>query len=80
MVDELDVPFSIYPNPSKGQFTVRHALLAPKLIVYAADGRIVHNQILHVQNTLVDLDVKAGIYIVHVNDGQKTYIEKVTIN
>ena len=79
-VDELDVPFSIYPNPSKGQFTVRHALLAPKLIVYAADGRIVYNQILHAQNTLVDLDVKAGIYIVHVNDGQKTYIDKVTIN
>ena len=47
---------------------------------YATDGRIVYNQILHPQNSLVDLDVKAGIYIVHINDGQKTYIEKVTIN
>ena len=47
---------------------------------YVTDGRIVYNQILHAQNTLVDLDVSAGIYIVHVNDGQKTYIEKVTIN
>lgn len=44
------------------------------------DGRIVYNQILHAQNTLVDLDVSAGIYILHVHDGQKTYIEKVTIN
>ena len=79
-IDELDVPFSIYPNPSKGQFTVSHALSAPNLIVFAADGRIVHNQILYAQSSLVDLDVKAGVYIVHVNDGLKTYVEKVTIN
>ena len=79
-IDELDVPFSIYPNPSKGQFRIRHALSEPKLTVYTADGRIVYNQILHAQHSLVDLDGKAGIYIVHVNDRQKNHIEKITIN
>jgi hypothetical protein len=68
-----------YPNPSKGQFTVRHTLSKPKLTVYAADGRIVYNQTLHSQDSFVDLDAKSGIYILHINDGQKTYVEKITI-
>ena len=79
-IDESAVPFSIYPNPSKGQFRIMHALSSPKLIVYASDGRIVHHQILNAHESLIDLDVKAGIYMLHVNDGQKNYVEKITID
>ena len=61
-------------------FTVSITFFAQLERKYATDGRIVYNQILHAQNSLVDLYVKVGVCIVHVNEGQKTYIEKVTIN
>jgi hypothetical protein len=79
-IDHLETPFTIFPNPSKGQFTIAHSLSKPELIIYGADGRIVFNQVLQTQQSNIELNAKAGIYILHVNDGIKTYVEKVTIH
>ena len=79
-VDHLDAPFTIFPNPSKGKFTISHSLENPELIIYGADGRIVFNQVLQKQQSNIELNAKAGIYILHVHDGIKTYVEKVTIH
>ena len=79
-LNQLVSPFSIFPNPSKGKFTIAHALSNPDLVIYSADGRIVFNTVLQTEQTMIDLDVKAGVYIIHVNDGFKTYVEKITIH
>ncbi|MEJ6686018.1 MAG: T9SS type A sorting domain-containing protein [Crocinitomicaceae bacterium] len=79
-VNQLVSPFSIFPNPSKGKFTIAHALSNPDLVIYSADGRILFNTVLQTTQTMIDLDVKAGVYIIHVNDGVKTYVEKITIH
>jgi PKD repeat protein len=78
-VDQLASPFVVFPNPSKGQFTISHTLSNPDLAIFSADGRVVFHQILQTEKTLINLDVKSGVYILHVNDGVKTYIEKITI-
>jgi hypothetical protein len=78
-VDQLASPFVVFPNPSKGQFTISHTLSNPDLSIFSADGRVVFHQILQTEKTLINLDVKSGVYILHVNDGVKTYIEKITI-
>jgi len=32
------------------------------------------------QKQVVELNVSPGVYLVHVNDGSKTYLEKITIH
>ncbi|MDO7613262.1 MAG: T9SS type A sorting domain-containing protein, partial [Crocinitomicaceae bacterium] len=79
-VDQLDLPFTVYPNPNQGSFTISHELKNPFIKIVSPDGRIVWNAHLTSQKQLVELSVSQGIYVVHVSDGTKTYLEKITIH
>ena len=79
-VDQLDLPFSVYPNPNKGSFTISHELKDPFIKILSPDGRIVWNANMTSQKQVVELNVSPGVYLVHVNDGSKTYLEKITIH
>lgn len=79
-VHHLTSPFSVYPNPNEGKFTISHSLQNPQIVLYSADGRIILDKIITSQTAVIEIDAKAGIYLIHVNDGLKTYVEKITIN
>ena len=78
-VEHLDLPFSVYPNPNKGSFTISHELKNPRVSIVSPDGRTVWNEVITEQSQTIQLKASPGIYVVYANDGTTTYLEKITI-
>lgn len=66
--------FSIYPNPSNGQFTLQHNLAGkgqPQLRVYNALGKLVLHQNITTSSTLIQGEnLSKGVYLIQLSDGQ----------
>ncbi len=77
---------NIYPNPSKGNFTIQFSSTSNKNIkiaVYDIRGRRVFennytNTGLFIQNIQLN-NLKAGVYIVNVDDGDKKEVKRIII-
>jgi len=79
--------FTLYPNPNKGNFTLNFNSNSGKdidLSVYDISGKLIHNKTYDptaVFNEDISLNnVSAGIYLMTVNDGDKSVTKKLIIN
>jgi len=76
-IEKLNV--SIYPNPSKGAFTIE-VLEASNLILYSAIGKEVFRKPLNSgQNQLQDLNLSKGLYFVKISFKEKVMTKKLII-
>ena len=76
--------FSIYPNPSTGQITIR--LNAPdnrkiKLDIYDKTGRFINQCYAEYleENNAINIELPTGIYFIKLTDGTLTEFKKVVI-
>ena len=81
---------SVYPNPSKGEFTISFQSNlnstdnSVKVKVYDLQGRLVHNEDFVssssvFEETIILNNVKAGVYLVNVSEGNRTTSHKLVI-
>ena len=76
-IEKLNV--SIYPNPSKGAFTIE-VLEVSDLILYSAIGKEVFRKPLNSgQNQLNDLNLSKGLYFVKISSKEKVMTKKLII-
>ncbi len=73
--------FEVYPNPSNGKFTIICNRNINKIEIYDYLGESVITTVVNPQTpTEIDLsDYPKGIYFVVINDGSKSYSEKIVI-
>ena len=80
--DEINkIHFDIYPNPNHGQFiiSIPEGAENAELKVYNAFGKVIVNQSAHTE-TMIDLSAYTkGIYFIHIQSNQKTFVEKVVV-
>jgi hypothetical protein len=70
----------VYPNPFSNQFMVNYQLAntTAQLKVFNMYGKLVSNQVITKQNTLIDLSNEAsGIYFVQITDGATRITKKM---
>lgn len=70
----------VYPNPFNNQFMVNYKLenATAQLMVFNMYGKLVSNQVITKQNTLIDLSNEAsGIYFVQITDGATRITKKM---
>lgn len=58
---------NLYPNPSKGTFTVEGVGAGTPFTVYAVDGRVICKDFLP-QGGTIELNAAQGYYILHISD------------
>jgi hypothetical protein len=65
---------SVYPNPSRGVFTFSLPSFTSRgsVRIYEINGALVHTQIISHQHTEIQLDLKAGTYLLRYEDGSAT--------
>lgn len=74
--------FSIYPNPTNGQFTLElsNATSEPKeLKILSLDGKEVYHEFVNSNKVVIDLDVEPGVYLVSLNDGAYQEVERLIV-
>jgi hypothetical protein len=73
----------IYPNPTLKFFTVslrtQSSINNSQLQILDVMGRVVHEQTLTNQSTIIDKQFSAGIYFVKVRAGEKVFTEKLVV-
>jgi hypothetical protein len=77
------ISFNIYPNPSKGYFSIKmNNGSSFNLAIYAMNGALVYNQE-NIQDHHFRLDisnlVSKGIYHVRINQGKNAVVKKLVI-
>jgi hypothetical protein len=82
--DEME-DFSVYPNPTSGQFMLNTPSLPidATLEVYSTDGRLIHTQSIPANTTQTSIDLHqpaAGLYQVRVVAGEEVRSVKVVVN
>ncbi len=71
---------SIYPNPSKGVFTIENATDITSINVYNTQGTQVFETKIESRNAKLDLsNLPSGMYFIRVNEGNSHIIRKVII-
>jgi hypothetical protein len=75
------IGYTLYPNPSKGQFSVVMDMLNEKtnLKVYNLIGEIIYEQEISSSTTEIDLNLKAGMYLIYITDKNSSSINKIII-
>lgn len=72
-INEISSEFSIYPNPSKGEITIKLSdnIGNCTLRVNNLLGEVLHSEIVSGQSTNLNLDLKKGLYFISLyNNGQ----------
>jgi len=70
--------FSIYPNPSDGNFTIDHQLVGAQLTVFNAMGELVYSTI--IESPDINLSaLPAGLYLLQVNEDNNISSGKIII-
>ena len=78
-VDQLELPFSVYPNPNNGLFTISHELSNPKVKVMSPDGRLVW-KVIYSKKSKKFRSIQVLAYMIHVEDMDKSYVTNITIH
>ena len=77
--DNTDQQVSLYPNPTKGSFTVNAENLQ-QVMVYNTVGQLVLNQICDGNSAVLDLsNAESGIYMVKVISANGESIQKLSV-
>jgi hypothetical protein len=74
--------FKMYPNPNKGNFIIDFSDLPGggiKLKIVDLNGRTVYSDQLHGETISLSLDLQAGIYLMTLESGNKTFVQKLVI-
>jgi hypothetical protein len=73
---------SIYPNPAHNAFTISYnglsSMVNGHLLIFDVTGRIVYEQTLNNQSTIIDKQFSPAIYFVKVR-GEKVFTEKLVV-
>lgn len=81
-LQELKLNFSIFPNPSNGNFTIKSDLNLINSNVTVSDfyGKIIYNDNLNSNQKQIDLsDLSSGIYMVTLNQNGMSTTQKIII-
>jgi hypothetical protein len=72
---------AVYPNPTSGLFNIQLKELEPNtsLRVYNMLGKVVYTTQVTTINTIIDLQVKPGNYIVELVSGTKAYRQQLIV-
>lgn len=82
-LEELDIQFSIYPNPSNGNFTVDAPVHQTEIEIYNLLGKVIFKQPLGKGINIIQLPATAkGLYYVHftVKGNKKLKTAKILVN
>lgn len=75
-IGEATMPdVSIYPNPSKGIFTIRHDNIE-RVILYNVMGSKISDEMVNASEYIIS-DLKSGIYFVNIKTSNGSVIEKI---
>ncbi|WP_289663695.1 zinc-dependent metalloprotease [Flavobacterium panacagri] len=85
--DFENIDFALYPNPSKGRFTIqfsRDSIKEVKIYVHDILGKYVYNNTFQGSGYFIqDIqlpNVPSGLYLVTVDDGEKRIVRKILVN
>jgi hypothetical protein len=76
-LSKADIRLTIYPNPSKGVFTIKSQTKKGELEIYNSIGERVYSEKL--KSETIYLNHPPGIYFVKVSDGEKVLSQKLII-
>lgn len=81
LVPSLDeLPIKIYPNPSNGRFYFQNSSSKPVTVkIFDQMGKLHHQEAIHSNLVLLDLNLDSGIYWVQITDGVKRSTEKIVV-
>jgi hypothetical protein len=76
--------FTVYPNPSTGQITLRYAqakMFDAVIKIWSVDGKLVYTQLRKNSTNLQEqIQLRAkGMYLIELKTGDKIYNQKVVI-
>ncbi|WP_452225384.1 T9SS type A sorting domain-containing protein [Lacinutrix chionoecetis] len=81
----LNNTFEIYPNPNNGQFNIQFTSVSNniEIAVYDVRGRSVYNKLYNNSGTFNENinigNVQSGLYLLNVNDGERTITKKIIV-
>ena len=84
-IDQAEVTFLMYPNPTKGEFTLVAPATKESINIQILDtkGQLVYHEVMSVAsnriNTIDMSEVAKGIYFVKISSGMASKIEKLII-
>lgn len=75
------IVFDLFPNPSKGQITIKlpDATEACTLTVHNILGELLQSKLINQHTTVIDLDVKPGLYFVSLNNNRQKTTKKIIV-
>jgi hypothetical protein len=83
--ESLTSSFSVYPNPTSGQFSISLTTKAPSTLnisLVDMQGRVIYNNVVEnvtSHNEIIDTPLAKGVYFVRVNNGAEVKVEKVVV-
>jgi hypothetical protein len=75
--------FRMYPNPGAGDFIIDFSDMPDRpvrLTISDLNGRVVYTDALEGERIQLNVDLPSGIYMVTVEAGNKSFIQKLLIN
>ncbi len=78
-----NINFSIYPNPSKGLFTIKIPVLKETCQISITDiiGRVIYSDFIKNEISIVDIsDLCSGVYFLEINIENEIFTEKIIVN
>ena len=74
----LPVKLNVYPNPTTDQITVQSKSRIKDVTVYSIDGKLIFSKNTDGKSAVIDLKgLNAGVYLIHINSGSQTFVEKI---
>jgi len=75
--------FEVFPNPAADQFTINFdeaISTSANLNIYDFQGKLVKQELLTNQQTVISTDdLRTGLYIIRVDNGEKSYTHKLSV-
>lgn len=75
--------FEVFPNPAAEQFTINFEeaiSTSANLSIFDLQGKLVKQELLTNQQTVIATDdLKNGLYIIRVDNGDKSYVHKLSV-
>jgi hypothetical protein len=82
-VDRRSETFLIYPNPAHDHFTItfngQQGMENEQLKIYDVKGKLVKEQAIDNQSSIINCDFSPGVYIVKLEAGERVYEQKLVI-
>ena len=69
----------MFPNPTQSQFTVTGLSESSQLTVYTLSGQLIMKQEIE-NNSILKLNVEAGIYMVKIEQKDKFLVKRLIVN